>query len=118
MKIQDTIVDNKKNQKYNLGLAILRLWMSFEVVLCHYWSGMSNNYKGSLNIFLKFGTLAVPIFVIISFYLTETKISTSDKNSFMKRIQRLLIPYIGWGVIYWFIYIFKNILYQKIILAE
>lgn len=111
--MKDMIIDNKKIQNYNLGLGLLRLWMSFEVVLDHYWSGMINNKNGILNVFSKFGTLAVPIFVIISFALTETKISKIDKNGFVKRILRLLIPYVLWGIIYWVIYTFLNIVTEK-----
>lgn len=90
----------KNDKDYNYGLALLRIFMCFEVILCHFYSG------GSKYLFL-FDVLknyAVPVFMMMSFLLTEKMFLAQNVDSYKQRIYRLTVPLLGWGVyIYCFI---------------
>lgn len=88
----------------NLGIDFLKVWMSFEVVLCHYGHG-SDEFVFRY-FFSFFRSMAVPVFMIVSFYLSA-RFLLSEKSQFYKlakRIQRIYLPLVAWALIYWVIY--------------
>lgn len=95
-------IDRRKN--YNVGLAFLRMWMSFEVVLCHYWSWGDIPWSSPLWIFHEMRIFAVPIFMLLSFILNQELISVGKKDKIIARLFRLLIPYCTWPILYWIVY--------------
>lgn len=79
-------------KEYNTGISILKLALSFGVVLCHFY--YAEGILGFLMI------IAVPSFMFISFYLTYQLLGQKDSRKFLKRVERLLIPHLFWGVYY------------------
>ena len=55
--------------KKNVGLDLLRVWLSFEVVIDHFWH--EPGLAGVPLFFSKMRSLAVPCFLLMSFYLTS-----------------------------------------------
>ncbi len=90
---------NFEKKKFNYGLALLRFFMCFEVVLCHFWI-----YDGSYPLISKplnyLRSCAVPIFMIMSFYLSNRLFINVNRMTLIKRIKRLIIPYLSWSLIY------------------
>lgn len=103
----------RKEDNYNYGAAALKIIMSFEVVLCHYW--IFDNISDILvylRIFDKLGLLAVPVFMIMSFYFLTGSVLAKDTGVFKARMVRLLTPYIGWAVIYYFGYLILDLIFH------
>ena len=97
---------NKKTVNYdriNYGFSLLKMLLAFEVVLGHFC-----NWKEYDTLLLwpfrELVSLAVPCFVIISFYLMEKSIISRSEEKYKSRLVRLLIPQIGWTFIYWIVY--------------
>lgn len=98
--------NSRKEDSYNYGAAVLKIIMSFEVVLCHYWLFENiSDIPVYLRIFNRLRMLAVPTFMIMSFYFLTNSALTKDIRVFKARIGRLLSPYIGWAVIYYIGYL-------------
>lgn len=97
--MQDYKNENKNaSKKRNLGIQVLRMFLCFRIVLLHYYS--------SKNIFikkLKKRRFQVPCFFFISFYFLYPTISQKNKNKFLLRLERLLVPYIIHPIINWII---------------
>ena len=97
--MQDYKNENKNaSKKRNLGIQVLRMFLCFRIVLLHYYS--------SKNIFikkLKKRRFQVPCFFFISFYFLYPTISQKNKNKFILRLERLLVPYIIHPIINWII---------------
>lgn len=89
-------------RKLNLGLAILRAIMCFMVVLCHYWN--ANETKGILKIFQWSRDASVHVFMMMSFMFVYNTLIECNVEKIKKRFERLIIPQIGWTIIYWGIY--------------
>ena len=98
------------NIKYNYGLMILKLWMSLEVVLVHTWGYMGIANPVIESFFYSFMAIAVPVFVFISFFLTSDSIYNGNKSYLVKRMKRLLVPYVLWFLIYLVFYIIMTVL--------
>ena len=90
--------DLNKKRKFNYGIALLRTLMCFEVVLCHFWT---TDVPKVLMPFSVLRGLAVPVFMFLSFFLTEHTFLEYNKNKAKKRIWRVIYPQIGWALIYW-----------------
>lgn len=86
----------KKKNFY--GLALLRALMCFEVVLCHFWTSDVPKY---LIPFSMLRGLAVPVFMFLSFFLTEHTFLEYNKSKAKRRLWRVIYPQIGWAIIYW-----------------
>lgn len=87
---------------YNWGMAVLRVIMCFMVVLCHYWDAL--NYQGILQFVSWMRVFAVSVFMLMSFVLVQKTLVSHDKGKIINRFKRLLIPQIGWTLIYWVVY--------------
>ena len=104
------IIKKKKNNKNNnkkiyLGIQLLRMILSFLIVIIHCFR-ISN--KKSYLIILPFRLLCfyVPTFFILSFYFSYNSIFLRHINRIIERFKRILIPYIIWPIII----LIKNIL--------
>lgn len=95
--------ETEKAKTINVGWAFLRIWMSFGVVLVHYWYQQGPICKG-LWIFHKTDMLAVPVFMLLTFVLNEKTITSGTTGNVIHRFYRLVLPYIAWAIIYWGIY--------------
>lgn len=93
---------------YNIGICILRIWFSFEVVLCHYWVYDTTMSNKLLKIFANARSYAVPVFMLLSFILTENIIENGRKVK--SRLFRLLFPYVAWPILYSIIFGILDIL--------
>ena len=85
----------------NIGIEILRIYLSFTVVNTHCYI-IPNNLNYIFSIFL-INSLHVPTFFIISFYFLYPTLFSKNVNKFKRRFQRLLIPYLVWPAIIWII---------------
>ncbi len=105
--------NSRKEDSYNYGAAVLKIIMSFEVVLCHYWLFENiSDIPVYLRIFNRLRMLAVPTFMIMSFYFLTDSALTKDIRVFKARIGRLLSPYIGWAVIYYLGYLILELIFD------
>ncbi len=104
----------QSNRRINLGISILRMWMAFEVILVHRmsWSG----YDGPVFSFLKSCELfSVPVFLIISFYLSASVIENGSDEKVKQRFIRLIIPQVGWAIVCWLVYVITDIVFMHVL---
>lgn len=88
-----------KGNNYNYGIAFIKVFFSFCVVCCHYWEpDIAGSYF--VQMMYRMRAIAVPIFVIMSFFLTEKIFADKDTKKIRKRVWRLLFPHISWAVLY------------------
>lgn len=95
---------NKINyDRINYGFSLLKMLLAFEVILGHFviWKEYDPRIVWP---FRELVTLAVPCFVILSFYLTANSYLRRDDEKFKIRFRKLLLPQIVWAVIYYVIY--------------
>ena len=86
---------SKNNNIMNLGIEILRMILCFWVITFHYVGNKNRkNYK-ILNTFYH-----VPTFMLISFYFSYKTFFSNDIIKYKNRLERLLIPYIIWPIIF------------------
>ena len=86
-------------KEFNISFSILRIYLCFVVVNNHLF-----NATDSTNIFLlKFlkNMISVPIFFMMSFFLCHKLFSLNDKKKIKNRLERLIIPYFLWPIIFW-----------------
>ena len=103
-------------KKINLGIQILRMICCLIVIHRHfysYYSKILNNY-----------IYAMMLFFFISYYFSYTTLSSRNNSKIKERLKRILIPYIGWPLIFFIYdklwhkkseYKFKNLYYQIIL---
>ena len=86
---------SRNNQVMNLGIEILRMVLCFWVISFHY-AGVKNRLKYKiLQTFFH-----VPTFMVISFYFNYKTLISNDIIKYKNRLERLLIPYIIWPLIF------------------
>ena len=103
----------KREPEFYIGLAFLRPILAFFVVMGHFYD--FSLARGYWNIFVMKSELFrfhVRVFFIMSFYLSYKTIVSNDLKKILKRLERLLIPYILWPIIIFFL---NNFLLIKII---
>lgn len=90
-----------------LGLSVLKALMSFEVIVAFLWDVniKTNGAYGWIN-YLK--GCAIPVFMVIAFIQAEPKLKSGNGDSFWKKLGSLLVPLIGWAVIYWLFFKLLN----------
>ena len=84
----------KSTFSINYGISLLKIIMSFIVVTCHFGNGFTRELRN----------LAVPIFMFIAFFYSVDLMIFQDKVAIKKRLSRLILPYVGWPIIYWLFY--------------
>ena len=104
---------NKSSQdRINYGLSLLKMLMAFEVLLSHFASWKEYDPR-LVWPFRQLNSLAVPCFLIISFYLTAHSFRKRDNEKTIDRFKRLLIPQIFWAFIYYIIYAVIDLVLHK-----
>ena len=82
--------DRNTNQKINYNLELLRLILSFWIVMNHCYRYTQFFNKGKFH---------VPTFMIMSFYFYYNILKTKEIFKIKNRFRRILIPYIIWPII-------------------
>lgn len=106
-RFHSTSINSSKKSTHNYGIDIMRCWMCFEVILCHFWTP-----EGSGNFILDFlkdsRCLAVPCFIFISFLLCAHSLDSVHltRHVLLKRLNRLVTPIWVWAITY---YVFINL---------
>ena len=96
------LINKKVKKEYNLGIEILRVFLSFMVVLDHLYN------KKKLKKYYYILYYHIPSFFLISFFFTYNTLTSFNLQKIKLRFERLIIPYIGWSII---AFILKNIYY-------
>lgn len=86
------------SKSYNYSLGLLKILMCFEVICCHFW--LTESPSPGLWGFFHLKPNAVPVFMIISFYFFSSILKEASAKKLGHRMKRLLIPYVGWALIY------------------
>lgn len=113
MNNYENINKDERNDKkaFNYGLALLKCYLVFLVEIIHNFNRNSTNNKIILKIAA--GLIhPVPPFFIISFYFMSDNLLSANLKIFLKRLKRLLIPYIIWPIIVLFFDSMINIKYN------
>lgn len=100
MKNQYMLITNlskNNNNTQNLGLELLRMLLSFWVVLFHCFK-LKNRYLRKI---IKKKILHVPTFIFISFYFLLKNLFERNIIKIKLRFERLLIPYFVYPIIVW-----------------
>lgn len=92
-------------ERFNYGIALLKVWMCFEVVMCHFDVGVIS--VKSYDILRLSKEFAVPCFMFISFYYFA-KLDFNDLDNIKSRMLRLIAPHISWSIIYFFVYMLTS----------
>ena len=94
--------------KFNYGISILKVLLAFSVISTHCFN--KNSTKNKIVLFLtKNRRIHVPSFIIISFYFLSNNFVSFNLNYLLRRIKRILMPYIFWPIIIWIISIIFNL---------
>ena len=105
---------NNKNiisKKYNYGLGLLKVISAFAIVRTHNFNFKSTKNK-ILRYLLKERLSHVPSFFIMSFNFMHNLLLSLNIKAYLKRLERLLIPYILWPII---IFILNNFILNNYI---
>lgn len=89
-------------KKFNLGFAILRLWLAYAVVTVHFLrmnEAYPNGTPRPLDWFFQAGAFAVPVFMLMSFFLSGARFPVSDLKTVRTRLLRLLLPFVFWSTV-------------------
>ena len=87
----------KKNSELNIGIRILRVFLSFMVIMDHIYN------KKELKKYYYILYYHIPTFFLISFYFTHKTFISFNIKKIKLRLERLLIPYFSWCFISWII---------------
>jgi fucose 4-O-acetylase-like acetyltransferase len=98
----------KIKKEYNIGIGILRVCLSFMVIMDHLYD--HNIYKKYAYFFYHH----IPTFFLLSFFYTFNTLVSFNINKIKKRFERIMIPYFSWCFIYWIF----NIIYFYLLKKE
>ncbi len=99
----------KSKEIHNYAYDLLRIILAFEVIMCHFWVKPNNSTVPQTIDF--FRSCAAPTFFLLSFFLNSRKIYKGE--SINRRVLRIIIPFLFWGIIGWMAVSFINILAGK-----
>ena len=85
--MKDRNINKNINKKINYSLQLLRIILSFWVVIHHTYKYAYKLHKGKFH---------VPIFMIMSFYFYYNTLKIKSIIKIKYRFQRISIPYIIW----------------------
>ena len=89
---------NLSKKQINLGIELLRMILSFLIVLVHnFFYSSSRIQQFPVNNLPYY----VPLFMLISFYFSFNSLSSRNIDRIKQRFIRILYPYIGWPIILW-----------------
>jgi hypothetical protein len=80
-------------KEYNLGVNILRVFLSFSVIMDHLYN------KAKLKKYFYILYYHIPTFFLISFFFTYNTLISYNITKIKLRFERLIIPYIYWSII-------------------
>lgn len=103
MKEYSQINANQNNLIRNQGIQILRMVLSFWIVLCHSYHTKNLFWRGIKNL-----NYHVPTFFVISFYYFYHNLYNRNIYKIKNRLERLLIPYFIWPII---VFLINNIIF-------
>ena len=89
---------SSQRKKQNPGLNLLRVWLSYEVVVDHFWPEVQ--LSGVMGFVSDMRRLAVPCFMLMSFFLTAGRYEVADGGWIRTRFARLGVPYLVWPLVY------------------
>ncbi len=101
MEMKERLTENTIKE-YNIGFSLIRVLMCFVVILCHFWN--HENVKLWQRPFYMIEMDAVPVFMLMSFFLLQKTFIMHDNEKMKKRLWRIIWPQIGWAIIYWIAY--------------
>ena len=84
-----------KRKEINIGISVLRVILSFMVVLDHLYN------KKKLKKYHYILYYHIPTFFLISFYYTHKALTSFNIDKIKLRFERILIPYFSWCSISW-----------------
>jgi fucose 4-O-acetylase-like acetyltransferase len=97
---------SKRKKEYNIGIGILRICLSFMVVVNHIYD------RKKLQQYIYFLYYHIPTFFLLSFFYTFNTLNFFNINKIKNRFERIVIPYFSWCIICWilnnvYFYLFK-----------
>ena len=97
---------------YSYSIAILKIILSYLVIACHFWLPLNIKIKTrNFSFFInKIRKCAVPIFMIISFFLTSKHFNKNSK--IWKRIIRIIYPLEVWAIFHFIIFKITSYLFK------
>lgn len=98
------LVNKSHKKKLYIGIELLRIFFSFNIVLFHCMNKQIYSNK-FININRCIVSIGLKVFFILAFYFSYNSFSQKKIMLIKQRFQRLLIPYIIWPIIF---YIHKN----------
>jgi fucose 4-O-acetylase-like acetyltransferase len=102
----------KVEKKINIGLAILRIYLSFVVVTVHSFKPKAT-IRQKFIIKIIYNSIHVPNFYLLSFYFCYNLFNSKNIRKIKIRFQRLLIPYFIWPIIFWSLENLLSFIFQK-----
>ena len=87
-------------REYNIGIGLLRIILSFMVVIDHFYN------KNKLKKYHSFLYYHIPSFYLLLFYFTYKTLISFNIPKIKLRLERIIIPYFSWCILSWII---KNI---------
>ncbi|MCR5597665.1 MAG: acyltransferase, partial [Lachnospiraceae bacterium] len=88
--------------RFNYSIAFMKVFFSFCVICCHFYFPTENLEFYPKVVIGRMQSIAVPIFVTITFYFTGKALAVGSIDWIKKRMIRLLFPFWGWGILYFF----------------
>lgn len=98
----------KEKKKYNSFLALLRMYLSFNVVNNHCFCPSNYTLMNKYIILILKNRICVPTFFLMSFYFSHKLFFSKNIEKINNRFERLLIPYLVWPIIIWVLNNFIN----------
>lgn len=95
-----------KTNKMNYGIALLKAFMCYCVVCCHF---LSDELLVNCKEIIFITRSAVPVFMLISFYFYAGKTDTGKKKDVLRRCIRLYKPQVIWGCIFFAVFLLLNL---------
>lgn len=95
------MADTVRQKRFNVGLALLKFWMCFEVVMVHAWSlstssGVAPAGTGFIHLMRAY---AVPVFMPLAFFFAAEKFAVHDGAWLRSRFVRLVLPFAFWSTL-------------------
>ena len=92
----------QEKKSLNVGLNLLRIVLTFGVVLDHFWwTATPEAYTGIDRGLWQLRTLAVPAFMTMTFFFTANRFRNGDVPWLRKRFVRLYEPFVFWALVYY-----------------
>ncbi len=100
----------------NVGMSLLRIWMCYEVIMNHFYKNQMTGgewYFWPVQILNMCLVLAAPVFMLISFSLSDMEKMVSDKEKIKGRFYRLLVPHLFWSMVYFLIFLALDVIFHS-----